>query len=75
MNYQTKHKGWFYFCPVYVYDADSEGPWLEPRHWSLDPAMWLAHHFGGFCIFVASLFGHEPMWCIKVGRLLEGKRE
>lgn len=29
------HKGWFGLCPVYIGDIDAEGPFLEPRHWTL----------------------------------------
>lgn len=25
------HKGWFGLCPVYIADADTESPRLEPR--------------------------------------------
>lgn len=32
------HKGWFGLCPVYIGDIDDEGPFIDPRHWSL---MWL----------------------------------
>lgn len=35
------HKGWFWFCPVYLNAGDGE-PFVEPRHWSMQPAFWLA---------------------------------
>ena len=75
IEYKTKHDGWFYFCPVHVYDFESEAPGIEPRHWSLEPALWAAQHFGGFCIFVASMFGAEPAWCIRLGKTLEDNRK
>ena len=29
------HKGWFGLCPVYLAGIDSDGPNVDPRHWSL----------------------------------------
>jgi hypothetical protein len=38
-NYTLTHTGWFFFCPVYIGDIDSECPLLEPRHWILTPLL------------------------------------
>jgi hypothetical protein len=70
-SYKTKHEGWFYGCPVYIYDAYSEGPGLEPRHWTLIPLFWLSENFGGTVMFLASLLGAEPAWMIGIGKRLE----
>lgn len=32
------HRGWFGICPVYFGNLDSDGPLVEPRHWSV---LWL----------------------------------
>lgn len=29
------HKGWLGLCPVYLGNLDSDGPLVEPRHWTL----------------------------------------
>lgn len=39
------HKGWFGLCPVYIAEADSEGPTLEPRipgtGWLINLSTWI----------------------------------
>ena len=62
-----KYYGWFYFCPVYVYDPDSEAPGLEARHPILEPLFWLSERFGDLCCVAVSLLGYEPAWMIRVG--------
>lgn len=40
---QTKiYKGWMNFCPIYIEDPESGEPTIWPRHWCLEPVLWLA---------------------------------
>ena len=74
-TYKTKYYGWFYFCPVYVYDPGVEDNigW-EYRHWVFMPLMWLAETLATIWMFVVSLFGIEPNWMIIVSDIIEDKR-
>lgn len=74
-EYKTKYYGWYYFCPVYVYDPELEYEmgW-DYRHWSLQPVMWLAEVIGQIWMSTVSLFGIEPNWMIFVGDIIEDKR-
>jgi hypothetical protein len=46
------HKGWHLFCPVNV-GFDDESLYMEPRHWSLEPVLWLAIKLGDLFTFLA----------------------
>lgn len=36
------HRGWLGLCPVYIGDAKSPTPFIDPIHWSLGWLMWLS---------------------------------
>lgn len=40
MKVPFTHKGWFGLCPVYIADAETDSPLLEPRFPMTD---WLIH--------------------------------
>lgn len=66
------HKGWWWFCPVYL-NADAKEPTVVPRHWSLDLPYELAGALEATRIFLSCLFipRYEPSFMI----LITGKIE
>ena len=38
------HKGWFWFCPVYMDLSDKEGITIEARAAWLEPLFWIAEY-------------------------------
>lgn len=62
------HKGWFGVCPVLLAGIDSDGPNVDPRHWSLGLLMDLSEVvFGAYIHLRTSLDqDYEPAWPILV---------
>ena len=54
------HSGWFGLCPVYIGDAKSEEPFLDPRHWSLEWLLWLSLWFFELAFMSCEQMGVEP---------------
>lgn len=71
MTHTTKHKGWFYLCPVFIYDVESECLNIKERHWSL--MLWLMLNFAiaEFVNLVVMLFGYEPGVMLSIGDKVE----
>ena len=42
IQFTFTHRGWFGICPVYLGGLDTEGPVVDPRHWTLTPLMMLS---------------------------------
>lgn len=62
------HKGWFGVCPVFLAEIDSDGPIMDPRHWSLVPLFWFSEILMAFVVFCTSAMNPEwePVWPIRI---------
>jgi hypothetical protein len=68
------HKGWFGLCPVYIGDINTEGPCLDPRHWSLSWLMPVSEAIFGMAFWIMTTINpdYEPMWPIRItGKLAQ----
>lgn len=62
-GFRPTHKGWFWFCPVYVaFDPADDGMSMEQRSGWFAPAFWLCLQLEQARIFLTSILApdYEP---------------
>lgn len=67
-GFKPTHKGWFWFCPVYLSFDDPCGCAVEARHEWLEPLFDLADMFERARIWLTGAFDpdYEPAFMFKV---------
>jgi hypothetical protein len=72
MESKLTHRGWLLFCPIYMADIDTGNPLVVPRHWVLNPVLWLAAKIQEIAIGLCSMLleDYEPVyWFMITGEL------
>lgn len=54
------HKGWFGLCPVYYAGLDTDAPFVDPRHWLMQPLMWFSEAMYDLFFVVISALTDYP---------------